>query len=62
MKKAAPLIIGVVLIFAAFLIATWVIGGGALTTGINRIVAWINGGVSDASGNTLTNLIPTIKP
>lgn len=65
MGKAGKIILTVAIIFGAFILVTWAIGangnGGALKTGINGVLSWINGRVANFTGGTngITNVIPT---
>lgn len=64
MGKTGKIILTVAIIFAAFLLATFLIGddgsGGALKGAINGMINIINGWVSDFTANKVPDLIPNM--
>lgn len=64
MGKIGKIILTVAVIFAAFLLATFLIGddgsGGALKTAINGVIDIVNGWVSTFTANKVSDLIPTM--
>lgn len=65
MGKTGKIILTVAVIFAAFLLVTFMIGadggGGALKTAINGLIGIINGWVSNFTAGEITNLIPSMS-
>lgn len=62
MGKTGKIILTVAIIFAAFLLVTFMIGsdgsGGALKGAINNLIGIVNGWVSNFTAGEVTNLIP----
>lgn len=64
MGKTGKIILTVAIIFAAFLLVTFMIGrdgdGGALKTAINGLIGIINNWVGKFTANEVSDLIPTM--
>jgi len=62
MGKTGKIILTVAIIFAAFLVATFLVGsngqGGALRTAINGVINTINGWVEGFTAGEVKDLIP----
>ena len=62
MGKTGKIILTVAIIFAAFLLATFIVGDngqqGAMVRAINNLIGIINGWVSNFTGGNIVELIP----